>query len=143
MSFLFYLRDRKYAESKDIFTECGKLDDQDFKKDIQNGVNDPLVNITEFEDKTIDDGYGTGVEKPPTHTGTVSQAMIKRFNQHSIMVMIYLFVSDNNKDKLDICFLKNCPKLESFLISFGSPKQGSCELATDWDSINRVFQFFA
>lgn len=83
---LFALRDRKYAEGKDIFTECGKIDDQDLKKDIQTGVNDPLVNITEFEDKTIDEGYGTSVEKLTNSTGTVSQAMIKRFNQHSIMV---------------------------------------------------------
>lgn len=87
-----YLRDRKYAESKDIFTECGKIDDQDFKKDIQTGVDDLLVNITEFDDKTIDECYGTTVEKPPTSTGTASQAMIKRFNQHSIMVFIYIFV---------------------------------------------------
>lgn len=82
----FNLRDRKYAESKDIFTECGKIDDQEMKKDIQTGVKDPLVNITEFEDKTLDEGYGTTQEKPPSNTGTVSQAMIKRFNQHSIMV---------------------------------------------------------
>lgn len=91
------LRDRKYAESKDIFTECGKIDDQELKKDIQIGVNDPLVNITEFEDKTIDEGYGTVVEKPSSNTGTISQAMIKRFNQHSIMVKRHLHVIFVNK----------------------------------------------
>lgn len=83
---VFYFRDRKYAESKDLFTECGKIDDNELKKDIQAGVEDPLVDITSFEDKTLDEAYGTGIEKPPTVTGTVSQAMIKRFNQHSIMV---------------------------------------------------------
>ncbi|CAG9836838.1 unnamed protein product [Diabrotica balteata] len=83
----YFHRDRKYAESKDIFTECGKLDDQEMKKDIQTGVKDPLINITEFEDKTIDEGYGLASEKPANSTGTVSQAMIKRFNQHSIMVL--------------------------------------------------------
>lgn len=81
-------RDRKYAESKDIFTECGKIDDQEMKRDIQKGVNDPLVNLTEFEDKTLDEGYGTATTKLSTSTGTVSQAMIKRFNQHSIMVNV-------------------------------------------------------
>lgn len=86
-----HFRDRKYAESKDIFTECGKIDDQELKKDIQTGINDPLVNITEFEDKTVDEGYGTTIEKPAGNTGTVSQAMIKRFNQHSVMVYIYFF----------------------------------------------------
>lgn len=56
------------------------------KKDIQTGVDDPFVNLTEFEDKTLDEGYGTGSNQLPGHSGTVSQAMIKRFNQHSIMV---------------------------------------------------------
>nr|CAH7730426.1 unnamed protein product [Callosobruchus chinensis] len=83
----YFHRDRKYAESKDIFTECGKMDDQEIKKDIQTGINDPLVNLTEFEDKTLDEGYGLGREKQPSSSGTVSQAMIKRFNQHSVMVL--------------------------------------------------------
>ncbi|KAK4886807.1 hypothetical protein RN001_003078 [Aquatica leii] len=82
----YFHRDRKYVESKDLFTECGKLDDQEMKKDIQHGVDDPLVDITTFEDKSIDECYGMQGEKP-TNTGTVSQAMIKRFNQHSIMVL--------------------------------------------------------
>ncbi|RZC33328.1 general transcription factor IIH subunit 1 [Asbolus verrucosus] len=83
----YFHRDRKYAESKDLFTECGKIDDQEMKKDIQSGVSDPLVNITEFEDKTLDEGYGVATEKTNVNIGTVSQAMIKRFNQHSIMVL--------------------------------------------------------
>lgn len=81
-------RDRKYAESKDLFTECGKIDDQEMKKDIQTGINDPLLDITSFEDKSIDECYGAQAEKPTGNTGTVSQAMIKRFNQHSIMVSV-------------------------------------------------------
>ncbi|XP_076256771.1 transcription factor B1 [Rhynchophorus ferrugineus] len=83
----YFHRDRKYAESKDLFTDCGKIDDQEMKKDIQGGVKDPLVNLTEFEDKSLDEGYGAGNEKPVGNMGTVSQAMIKRFNQHSIMVL--------------------------------------------------------
>ncbi|XP_022909200.1 general transcription factor IIH subunit 1 [Onthophagus taurus] len=83
----YFHRDRKYAESKDLFTECGKIDDQEMKKDIQIGVKDPLVNMVEFEDITLDEGYCTVSDKNPTTTGTVSQAMIKRFNQHSIMVL--------------------------------------------------------
>ncbi|KAJ8982711.1 hypothetical protein NQ317_004521 [Molorchus minor] len=83
----YFHRDRKYAESKDLFTECGKIDDQEMKRDIQGGVNDPLVNLTEFDDTCLDEGYGTLGEKSSANTGTVSQAMIKRFNQHSIMVL--------------------------------------------------------
>lgn len=82
----FLFRDRKYAESKDLFTECGKIDDQELKKDIQKGVDDPLLDITEFEDKSIDECYGAQNDKLSINVGTVSQAMIKRFNQHSIMV---------------------------------------------------------
>lgn len=62
------------------------------KKDIQAGVEDPLVDITSFEDKTLDEAYGGGTEKPPSTSGTVSQAMIKRFNQHSIMVNLREFL---------------------------------------------------
>lgn len=69
-----------------MFTECGKIDDQEMKKDIQSGVDDPLVNISGFEDKTYDAAYGVPNDKPNS-LGTVSQAMIKRFNQHSIMVL--------------------------------------------------------
>lgn len=80
-------RDRINTGSKDIFTECGKLDDQELKKDIQTGIEDPLVDITSFEDKSLDEGYGTVVEKNPSNPGNiVHQSMIKRFNQHSIMV---------------------------------------------------------
>lgn len=86
-----YFRDRKYAENKDLFTECGKIDDNEMKKDIQGGVKDPLVNLSEFEDKTLDEGYGTGADKPSSNVSTVSQAMIKRFNQHSIMVTFSLY----------------------------------------------------
>lgn len=86
----YFHRDRKYVESKDVFTECGRIDDQEMKKDLMLGVDDPLVNITSFDDKFIDEGYGNQAEKSTTTAsmgGTVSQAMIKRFNYHSIMVL--------------------------------------------------------
>lgn len=84
----YFHRDRINTGSKDIFTECGKLDDQELKKDIQTGIEDPLVDITSFEDKSLDEGYGTVVEKNPLNPGNiVHQSMIKRFNQHSIMVL--------------------------------------------------------
>lgn len=59
------------------------------KKDIQSGIKDPLLDIAQFEDKTLDAGYGTQAEKV-NGSGTISQAMIKRFNQHSIMVNLLL-----------------------------------------------------
>lgn len=84
----YFHRDRINAGTKDIFTECAKIDDQELKKDLQTGINDPLVDITSFEDQTLDENYGSGYSKLDKTSGNiVHQNMIKRFNQHSIMVM--------------------------------------------------------
>ncbi|XP_076177301.1 transcription factor B1 [Ptiloglossa arizonensis] len=84
----YFHRDRINAGTKDLFTECAKIDDQELKKDIQLGINDPLVDITSFEDQTLDENYGNGPSKSDKVSGNiVHQSMIKRFNQHSIMVL--------------------------------------------------------
>jgi len=84
----YFHRDRINAGTKDLFTECAKIDDQELKKDLQTGINDPLVDITSFEDQTLDENYGSGCSKSDKTSGNiVHQNMIKRFNQHSIMVM--------------------------------------------------------
>ncbi|XP_035726219.1 general transcription factor IIH subunit 1-like [Vespa mandarinia] len=84
----YFHRDRINAGTKDLFTECAKIDDQELKKDIQSGINDPLVDITSFEDQTLDENYGSGLSKSDKTSGNiVHQSMIKRFNQHSIMVL--------------------------------------------------------
>lgn len=82
----YFHRDRINAGTKDLFTECAKIDDQELKKDIQTGINDPLVDITSFEDQTLDENYGNNKSDKPSGN-IVHQSMIKRFNQHSIMVM--------------------------------------------------------
>lgn len=84
----YFHRDRINAGTKDLFTECAKIDDQELKKDLQTGINDPLVDITSFEDQSLDENYGSGYSKSDKTSGNiVHQSMIKRFNQHSIMVM--------------------------------------------------------
>lgn len=84
----YFHRDRINAGTKDLFTECAKIDDQEMKKDIQTGINDPLLDITSFEDTNLDENYGSEVGKADKPSGNiVHQNMIKRFNQHSIMVM--------------------------------------------------------
>ncbi|CAG5103915.1 Similar to Tfb1: General transcription factor IIH subunit 1 (Drosophila melanogaster) [Cotesia congregata] len=84
----YFHRDRINAGNKDLFTECAKIDDQELKKDIQTGISDPLLDITSFEDKTTDENYDSGFSKSDKSSGNiVHQSMIKRFNQHSIMVM--------------------------------------------------------
>lgn len=84
----YFHRDRINAGTKDLFTECAKIDDQELKKDLQSGLNNPLVDITSFEDQTLDENYGSGSSKFDKTSGNiVHQNMIKRFNQHSIMVL--------------------------------------------------------
>nr|CAD7423840.1 unnamed protein product [Timema monikensis] len=60
-----------------------------FLRDINAGIDDPMVDIASFEDQTLDDGYGAGMDKTAiSQSGNiVHQSMIKRFNQHSIMVL--------------------------------------------------------
>lgn len=84
----YFHRDRINAGTKDLFTECAKIDDQELKKDLQSGINDPLLDITSFDDQSLDENYGGGCGKSDTTSGNiVHQSMIKRFNQHSIMVL--------------------------------------------------------
>lgn len=83
----YFHRDRINAGTKDLFTECAKIDDQELKKELQSGINDPLVDITSFEDQTLDENYGGCNKSDKTSGNIVHQSMIKRFNQHSIMVM--------------------------------------------------------
>ncbi|KAJ1530560.1 hypothetical protein ONE63_005446 [Megalurothrips usitatus] len=84
----YFHRDRIHAGIKDLFTECAKLDDQELKQDINSGISDPLVDITSFEDTSLAEGYGITPDKPSGSGGNiVHQSMIKRFNQHSIMVL--------------------------------------------------------
>ncbi|XP_026291507.1 general transcription factor IIH subunit 1 isoform X1 [Frankliniella occidentalis] len=84
----YFHRDRINAGTKDLFTECAKLDDQELKQDINSGISDPLVDITGFEDTSLAEGYGITPDKPSSSGGNiVHQSMIKRFNQHSIMVL--------------------------------------------------------
>lgn len=84
----YFHRDRINAGTKDLFTECAKIDDQELKKDLQSGINDPLVDLTALEDQTLDENYGSACTNSDKASGNiVHQNMIKRFNQHSIMVM--------------------------------------------------------
>ena len=92
----YFHRDRIHAGIKDLFTECAKLDDQELKQDINSGISDPLVDITSFEDASLADGYGITPDKPSGSGGNiVHQSMIKRFNQHSIMVLKACQEKDN------------------------------------------------
>lgn len=85
----YFHRDRIVAGTKDIFTECGKIDDQQLKLAVQENLGDPLLDIRSFEDNTLEEGFCNAVSSKQTvNSGNiVHQSMIKRFNQHSFMVL--------------------------------------------------------
>lgn len=87
----YFHRDRIITGMKDIFAECGKIDDSTLKKDIRKNLNDPLLNISKFGDNTIEDGFCSSTafdQKQDSSTGNiVHQSIIKRFNQHSFMIL--------------------------------------------------------
>ncbi|XP_011209613.1 general transcription factor IIH subunit 1 [Bactrocera dorsalis] len=85
----YFHRDRITAGSKDIFTECGKIDDQTLKAAVQQGAGDPLLDLKQFEDVPLEEGFcSVAGDRNISNSGNiVHQNMIKRFNQHSIMVL--------------------------------------------------------
>jgi len=86
----YFHRDRVHAQgTKDLFTECARDDDRSMKKQLEGGINELVADIENFSDSTLAHGFG-GVADPVTNTANqniVHQNIIKRFNQHSIMVM--------------------------------------------------------
>lgn len=86
----YFHRDRITAGTKDMFAECGKIDDQNMKNAVHNvGPQNPLLNIKDFEDVPLEEGFCSvnGDSAVPNSGNIVHQNMIKRFNQHSIMVL--------------------------------------------------------
>jgi len=78
-------RDRHNTDQKDMFTECGKQDELVLKKDLMSTVQDPLLNLTALKDINDEDTIPT-IQSTKV-TNTANQNMIRRFNQHSILVL--------------------------------------------------------
>lgn len=85
----YFHRDRIVSGTKDIFSECGKIDDQTLKKAVAESAGDVLLDVSKFEDNSLEDGFGGSAgDKSGVNSGNiVHQNMIKRFNQHSTMVL--------------------------------------------------------
>ncbi|XP_050441837.1 general transcription factor IIH subunit 1 [Adelges cooleyi] len=75
--------------TKDLFNDCAKLDDNLFKNEIkdlsQNGV-DCYVGLIE-DDGSEENVNSVSEEKPSSMANLVHDNIIKRFNQHSMMVL--------------------------------------------------------
>lgn len=89
----YYHRDRITTGLKDIFVECGKIDDSNLRKEIRSNLTDPqsdLLNLGKFGDNTIEEGFcssNSNDQKADNSGNVVHQSIIKRFNQHSFMVL--------------------------------------------------------
>lgn len=88
----YFHRDRITAGLKDIFVECGKIDDSALRKQIRGNLGDPFLDLGKFGDNTIEEGFcssNAGDAKAEGSGGgnIVHQSIIKRFNQHSFMVL--------------------------------------------------------
>ncbi|XP_053679650.1 general transcription factor IIH subunit 1 [Anopheles nili] len=87
----YFHRDRIVAGgTKDLFTECGKIDDQQLRQAVQENLGDPLLDIRGFEDNPLEDGFcssATAKQQTVNSGNIVHQSMIKRFNQHSFSVL--------------------------------------------------------
>jgi transcription initiation factor TFIIH subunit 1 len=88
----YFHRDRITAGLKDIFVECGKIDDSALRKEIRGNLGDPFLDLGKFGDNTIEEGFcssnaGDGKAEGSGSGNIVHQSIIKRFNQHSFMVL--------------------------------------------------------
>jgi transcription initiation factor TFIIH subunit 1 len=87
----YFHRDRVTAGLKDIFVECGRIDDSTLRREIRNNLGDPLLDLGKFGDNTIEEGFcssNSNDQKMENVGGNiVHQSIIKRFNQHSFMVL--------------------------------------------------------
>lgn len=83
----YFHRDRLNINSKDLFSECAKNDDQDIKNAIEKGIPNPFVDLSSFEeDNLVDDASKIMVSAQNTQK-EINQSMIRRFNHYSMMVL--------------------------------------------------------
>lgn len=87
----YFHRDRITAGLKDVFVDCGKMDDSALRKEVRNYLGDPLLDLGRFGDNTIEEGFcsSNSNDQKADNAGAniVHQSIIKRFNQHSFMVL--------------------------------------------------------
>ncbi|XP_070565728.1 general transcription factor IIH subunit 1-like [Ptychodera flava] len=82
----YFHRDRINAGTKDLFTDCAKSDEKEMKKTLTKQIQDPLLDLTGMDDKSLDEGYGVGLGDKVS-TNVSNSNLIKRFNLHNTRVL--------------------------------------------------------
>lgn len=84
-----YVHRDQNSSTKDLFTECGKMDEKVLKEAASKSAGDVLLDLRSFADNTLEEGFGGAAsDKNGVNSGnTTNQNMVKRFNQHSTMVL--------------------------------------------------------
>ncbi|XP_061319010.1 general transcription factor IIH subunit 1 [Pezoporus flaviventris] len=87
----YFHQDRLNTGSKDLFTECAKLDEKGLKAMVSQGVKNPLIDLTALDDYTLDEEYVASMASTSNASKSAREssttAIIKRFNHHSAMVL--------------------------------------------------------
>ncbi|KAJ6221021.1 hypothetical protein RDWZM_006833 [Blomia tropicalis] len=84
----YFHRDR-ISSMKDFFHDCAKHDEADIQTAIKKGITDPFFDLRVFDDQaepTIENVLGPN-EMSNKQELSANQALIRRFNFHSIMVL--------------------------------------------------------
>ncbi|XP_076471070.1 general transcription factor IIH subunit 1-like [Babylonia areolata] len=83
----YFHRDRIAINSKDIFSECAKKDEEEIRQEIHQKVSNPLVDLTEIKDAAAEEEFRGIMEDTRASTSVSNQSLIRRFNHHSTMVL--------------------------------------------------------
>lgn len=76
------------GSTKDLFNDCAKLDDNLFKNEIKDvSKNHSVCYVGSIEDDGSDDNINSISEEKSSMANLVHENIIKRFNQHSMMVL--------------------------------------------------------
>lgn len=96
----YFHRDRINFSSKDMFSDCAKNDDDEIKEEIFRNVNDPLLDLTQIKDGSLDEGYGSITEEKRGSVNPANLSIIRRFNHHSTMVLKTCDIQQQELDAL-------------------------------------------
>ncbi|KAI0213338.1 General transcription factor IIH subunit 1 [Lamellibrachia satsuma] len=83
----YFHRDRINVNSKDLFAECAILDEHELQKEKGDAILDPLLDLSRMDDVAQGEGYGQSLELSAAASNPCNSSLIKRFNQHSTMVL--------------------------------------------------------